>query len=573
MASQRCMATTRGKARLSTPAAVWLTRRSEGEPTSWRFAVIRASLHKHGLENDKLCRRYSFLQDTVAKSRMSAKRKGPPKMLFLREMLSRVPEVLSGQIALLGGVDGVKAGEYGVLMKERGVMVIGLSLLEWRLLLEKPSKMEMHLSSGVEEAVVRGLSQSESDDQADLKLSWNAWALKLCEAEEGTPQLRGKCLLQRTVLLLAQNSFQKAIDSSGEVMRIQPANKHAAALNATALHKIGRKKEAASAVTELIGAFQRSEDQHVQDELGAPLELVVSLLVEMHRTKEALRLLSQLLSRVSGPRHQPLFFGLARLYAKHGLNKDALVLKLPQLCTRPPDQQTWDLLKSMAEYTPAAVEPLLQSYIDEEGPGRFTHVPQITVVMCKLFGADGSASNRALKLLQRFGAQVTPDRPEDLKIIVEDLRAFMSSNISPAVRERLPRAIESLLLSYCEALTAQHTADAWEMPGDLMKRAFNGQPPVVLLEQLQRSCLRLPLTSEKTLWVVFRHLSPDDSGVALVRTWLLQNGAAADVDRMERCARHFHMAKGAPGRVVVKDTVVTPFTVSPYSPAAKELSH
>ena len=124
--------------------------------------------------------------------------------------------------------------------------------------------------TGVEEAVVRGLSLSESmsDDQADLKLSWNAWALKLCEAEEGTPQLRGKCLLQRTVLLLAQNSFQKAIDSSGEVMRIQPANKHAAALNATALHKIGRKKEAASAVTELIGAIPRSED--VQDALGAP---------------------------------------------------------------------------------------------------------------------------------------------------------------------------------------------------------------------------------------------------------------------------------------------------------------
>ena len=128
---------------------------------------------------------------------------------------------------------------------------------------------------------------------------------------------------------------------------------------------------------------------------------LVSLLVETHRTKEALRLLSQLLSRVSGPRHQPLFFGLARLYAKHGLNKDALVLKLPQLCTRPPDRRTWDLLKSMAEYTPAAVEQLLQSYIDEAGPGRFTHVPQITEVMCKLpFGAHGSPANKALQLLR-----------------------------------------------------------------------------------------------------------------------------------------------------------------------------
>ena len=75
------------------------------------FAVIRASLHKHGLENDKLCCRYFFLLDTVVKARMSAKKKEPPKMLYLREMLGRVPEVLSGQLALLGGVDGVKAGE------------------------------------------------------------------------------------------------------------------------------------------------------------------------------------------------------------------------------------------------------------------------------------------------------------------------------------------------------------------------------------------------------------------------------------------------------------------------------
>lgn len=80
-----------------------------------------------------------------------------------------------------------------------------------------------------------------------------------------------------------------------------------------------------------------------------PLELSVALLVEMHRTKDALKLLSSLLSRVLGPRQQHLFFGLARLYAKHGLNKDALVVKLPSLCNNPPDRRTWELLKSMAE--------------------------------------------------------------------------------------------------------------------------------------------------------------------------------------------------------------------------------
>ena len=69
----------------------------------------------------------------------------------------------------------------------------------------------------------------------------------------------------------------------------------------------------------------------------------------MHRTKDALKLLACLLSRVHGARQQHLFFGLARLYAKHGLNKDALVSKLPSLCSMPPDRRTWELLKSMAE--------------------------------------------------------------------------------------------------------------------------------------------------------------------------------------------------------------------------------
>ena len=158
----------------------------------------------------------------------------------------------------------------------------------------------------------------------------------------------------------------------------------------------------------------------------------------MHRTKDALKLLACLLSRVHGARQQHLFFGLARLYAKHGLNKDALVSKLPSLCSMPPDRRTWELLKSMAEVlhlqrlalfapapfsalpcrpalsqcTPTAVEQQLQKYIDEAGPGHFTHVPQITEVMCKLpFGAHGSAAGKALQLLKQCAAQVDIPTP------------------------------------------------------------------------------------------------------------------------------------------------------------------
>lgn len=84
------------------------------------------------------------------------------------------------------GEEAIKAGEKCVLMKERGVMVVGLSMPEWRLLLEKTGGTErMQMISGVEEAVIRGISQSDStqDTQTELKNSWNAWALKLCDGK------------------------------------------------------------------------------------------------------------------------------------------------------------------------------------------------------------------------------------------------------------------------------------------------------------------------------------------------------------------------------------------------------
>ena len=111
----------------------------------------------------------------------------------------------------------------------------------------------------------------------------------------------------------------------------------------------------------------------------------------------------------------------------------------------------------LPQCTPTAVEQQLQKYIDEAGPGHFTHVPQITEVMCKLpFGAHGSAAGKALQLLKQCAAQVTPDRPDDLRIIVDDLRAFMSSNIPASVSEMFPRTIETLLNDYVKALGPQH---------------------------------------------------------------------------------------------------------------------
>ena len=169
------------------------------------------------------------------------------------------------------------AGDKCVLMKERGVMVVGLSLQEWRVLLEKNTGSDkMQMISGVEEAVMRGLSQSEgtADSQTDLKNSWNSWALKLCEAEGGSPHLRSKCLLQRTVLLQQQQMHHKALESATEVLKRFPDSKYASALLATSQHKAGQNKESAVTLSELVAAFQRSEDINMlSNELGCAAAL------------------------------------------------------------------------------------------------------------------------------------------------------------------------------------------------------------------------------------------------------------------------------------------------------------
>lgn len=91
--------------------------------------------------------------------------------------------------------------------------------------------------------------------------------------------IRAKCLLHRTVLLLGQAAFQKAIDSANEVLTIQPGQKHACALLATALHKMGRKKDAAAVVMDICSAYAGVEDvAAAQDDLGcAALCLLVPL--------------------------------------------------------------------------------------------------------------------------------------------------------------------------------------------------------------------------------------------------------------------------------------------------------
>ena len=68
------------------------------------------------------------------------------------------------------------------------------------------------------------------------------------------------------------------------------------------------------------------------------------------------------------------------------------------------------------------------------------------------------------QLARHLRPQVTPDRPDDLRIIVDDLRAFMSSNIPASVSEMFPRTIETLLNDYVKALGPQHAVVRRQTP-------------------------------------------------------------------------------------------------------------
>ena len=99
--------------------------------------------------------------------------------------------------------------------------------------------------------------------------------------------------------------------------------------------------------------------------------------------------------------------------------------------------------------TPNAVEEQLQTYINKAGPGHFTHVPKITEVMCKLtVRAHGSTAAKVLQLLKQCAAQVTPDFPDDLRIIVDGLHSFAASNIPASRVDLFLTTMEVLLLDY-----------------------------------------------------------------------------------------------------------------------------
>ena len=170
------------------------------------FAVVRAGVHALGVRHEPLCKRYLLMLESVAKAKEkkeSSKKDQPPRVLYLRELLASLPAELTSQLRELAGDDAVQVGDKCVLLKERRVMVVGLLLAEWRVLMERgQSNDRMQLIHGVEEAVIRGLSQVEATPEmsAELKVSWNQWALRLCEStraknksRKNEPRVRSPC--------------------------------------------------------------------------------------------------------------------------------------------------------------------------------------------------------------------------------------------------------------------------------------------------------------------------------------------------------------------------------------------
>lgn len=52
-------------------------------------------MHKLGIANERLCKRYFFFLEQIVKTRAAAVRKeGPPKIFYLRELYASLPSVL-----------------------------------------------------------------------------------------------------------------------------------------------------------------------------------------------------------------------------------------------------------------------------------------------------------------------------------------------------------------------------------------------------------------------------------------------------------------------------------------------
>ena len=125
-----------------------------------------------------------------------------------------------------------------------------------------------------------------------------------------------------------------------------------------------------------------------------------------------------------------------------------MCLRLPRQCANCPSERT-------------AVPQAKRCSFSSSAPLRCAHAPSTV-------GSNALLVCAPLLFLYTHSlpvTQVTPDHPDDLHIIVDDLRAFMSSsNVPASITEMFPQTIETLLIDYIKALGPQHAVVRCRLP-------------------------------------------------------------------------------------------------------------
>ena len=153
-------------------------------------------------------------------------------------------------------------------MPRHGVLVVGLSTLEWNYQRKRQKGIDAHTAmdiSDVDEAIRFGLCECARAPRAQhlKRINWNAWAFDLVSGASITS--RGltwrrdvdKCILQRAELELDQRQTHKALTSARQVLDLGKEDTCALAIVASSLATLGRKKEAEAAINDVCAAFYR----------------------------------------------------------------------------------------------------------------------------------------------------------------------------------------------------------------------------------------------------------------------------------------------------------------------------
>ena len=202
------------------------------------------------------------------------------------------------------------------------------------------------------------------------------------------------------------------------------------------------------------------------------------------------------------------FFGLARLYAKHGLNKDSLVAKPPAVLVSarpadPPAPPPWP------ECTPMAVEQRCSPLASETSPRLLARAAHhrarpwpLAVRRARLGG--GAGARAAPRRAEARTCSRPPRRP-----------AGSSRTCAPSLPEHpgvglatsSPRTIEQLLRDVRNALGPSREHGGGRCPPSCDEARVQRRAAADARRRAGAGCARVPHDRESVLWAMFRRRS------------------------------------------------------------------